>query len=800
MRVINIAIFTSFSYFFGGLLALFAQQTQTIRGKVIDRLTQNPLPGASVMVYRNDSIIQGTVTNENGIFRIDNISIGNIYIKISYLGYQPYQSAELNLTVAKELIILAELMENDSKIQTVEISSNLSKESPVNEWSIISTRSFVIEEAQRYAASINDPARMAMGFAGVQLSQDNNNDIIIRGNSPVGLLWRLEGIDIPNPNHFARRGSTGGGISALSAQVLSNGDFSTGAFAAEYGNAFSGVFDLKFRKGNDQKHEFTARAGIIGLEISAEGPFINHKTAGSPSFLFNYRYSTLGILNQLGLRLTGDYTSNTFQDLSFNIFIPAQKYGNFSLFGFGGLSSELTTPPSNREQWLNFTDNQQIDFRTNTGVIGITHTLVINKKSFLRTVIGYTANQYKNIEDSLSRINLQPIRYLDENYMNSRQIITSQLNYKFNNQINFRTGFIASKLNYNILKSSHSLNNNEFQVNNKGKGSAFLFQPYFQFRIRLKEKLIVQPGLHILFLSLNRHKSVEPRLSFQYQLNNRLKLNWGYGYHGQIQPLGTYYTQIIDSISGQISYPNRNLNLTRAHQFVLGVDYIIFTDWHLKIEPYYQLLTHVPADTQNNITYWSLNERDGFANRPLTNIGTGINYGIDLTIEKFFSNHWFLLNAISLYNSTYGYRNSTISKPTRYNGRFVSSLLAGKEIVLKRNKRIELGTRFIWSGGLRYTPIDVQASQNTGIEVRDESMPFSQKAPNYFRTDIRIALHRNHKKTTSILALDIQNLTNRLNILTQTYNPLSQQLVWKYQTGLLPVVSYRLDFSFNRKS
>jgi len=123
--------------------------------------------------------------------------------------------------------------------------------------SAVSARAFTVEETQKYPAAINDPLRMATNFAGVASLDDGMNQIVIRGNSPTGLLWRMEGIDIPNPNHFAAKGSSGGGISILSSQLLSNSDFITGAFAADYGNALSGVFDLNLRKGNNEKRETT---------------------------------------------------------------------------------------------------------------------------------------------------------------------------------------------------------------------------------------------------------------------------------------------------------------------------------------------------------------------------------------------------------------------------------------------------------------------------------------------------------------------------------------------------------------
>lgn len=136
----------------------------------------------------------------------------------------------------------------------------------------VSARSFTVEETSRYAGSLNDPSRMAANYAGVSSTSDARNDIIIRGNSPLGVLWRLNGMEIPNPNHFGSLGTTGGPVSILNNNLLDKSDFLTGAFPAEYGNALAGVFDLQMRSGNNEKTEFLGQVGFNGFELGAEGP------------------------------------------------------------------------------------------------------------------------------------------------------------------------------------------------------------------------------------------------------------------------------------------------------------------------------------------------------------------------------------------------------------------------------------------------------------------------------------------------------------------------------------------------
>ena len=308
----------------------FAQNpAQTIKGTVVDQDSRQPLIGATVLIESIEPSM-GTTTDVDGSFRLENVSVGRHTIRCQYLGYEAFISENIILNSAKELVLNIALVEAGHTTDEVVVTAFKHSNEALNTMSIVSTRSFSVEETQRYAASANDPSRMAMGFPGVQASRDNRSDIVIRGNSGIGLLWRLEGIDIPNPNHFARKGSSGGGITVFSVSMLDNSDFSTGAFPAEYGNAFSGVFDIHFRKGNREKREYSFRAGLLGLDFSTEGPL----KKGRSSYLINYRYSTLGLLNQMGIHLVGPRVDNNFQDLSFNLYFPSENNkSTFTLWG-----------------------------------------------------------------------------------------------------------------------------------------------------------------------------------------------------------------------------------------------------------------------------------------------------------------------------------------------------------------------------------------------------------------------------------------------------------------------------------
>ncbi|MCB0797321.1 MAG: carboxypeptidase-like regulatory domain-containing protein, partial [Chitinophagales bacterium] len=296
---------------------------QTIRGNIIDRESKATLPGANVLLYADTVFLSGTTTNEDGNFRLEG-PVGRVDLVVRYIGYQDFFITNLVVSSGKEVVLQIELEESAQALDEVTITAFREGE-VVNDMATVSVRSFTVEETDRYAGSRGDPARMASNFAGVQGADDSRNDLVIRGNSPIGVLWRLENLDIPNPNHFAIAGTTGGPVSIINNKYLSNSDFFTGAFPAEYGNATAGVFDLQMRKGNDEQYEFSGQLGFLGTELFAEGPLSKENKS---SFLVSYRYSTLQLFESLNIQI-GTEAVPRYQDGAVKLFFPL-KNGSIS--------------------------------------------------------------------------------------------------------------------------------------------------------------------------------------------------------------------------------------------------------------------------------------------------------------------------------------------------------------------------------------------------------------------------------------------------------------------------------------
>ena len=765
------------------LFALFSttvlwSQEQTLRGRVLDRDSKQGIVGAVVQIFPRELAVG---TDEQGFFRFDNLPIGTYRLRIEALGFDPYETERLVLTSAKALELQLELQPWAVAGDEVVVTAGQYAHRPLNELSVVSTRSFSVEETQRYASSINDPSRMAMGFAGVRPSQDNNADIIVRGNSPLGLLWRLEGLDIPNPNHFARRGSSGGGITIFSASLLSNSDFSTGAFAAEYGNAFSSVFDMRFRKGNNEAREHTIRAGIIGLDVATEGPF----RKGQGSYLVNYRYSTLGLLNRFGLYLVGENINNTFQDLSFNLAFPsADRKRQWTVFGLGGISNELTSPLDLARRELP-ADAIKNDFLTRSGVLGATLTQTLSERAYLRIVAGAMASRVVFRDDTLASggglVNLS-----DEDYTEARYSLNLTHHFKLNNQWLFKSGIYASHLQYAVGHTENQAQDTLLW----GRGGTQLLQAFGQTRYRPWQKLTVLAGFHALFLTLNNTYSLEPRLALRYDLGKGHDLALAYGLHGRMLPIGSYFYQAADG-----SNPNRNLPFMQSQHWVLAYNWYSSRKTHLGLECYYQNLAKVPVSQSNQMTYWLLNDRDGYLNQAAQALGRGENYGLDLTLEQFFHNRFFFLFASSIFRSQYQALDGRWHR-TRYDAGFNNSLLLGKEWHFGNKGDLQLGARVMYAGSLRYTPADSLASAQAGVLVRDFSQPFHLQVRPYFRVDGRIAYRRSFKNSFMTLAFDGQNMSMRTNFNPdrEVFNPVRQELYFVRQSGLIPVLSMQLDF------
>lgn len=785
-------------------LPCHAQLVQRIKGQVSDRDSHIPLSDVRVAVTSLPSPLT-TTTDSTGHFVLDSIPVGKHNLSFLLPSYQPQTMSDVLVTSGREVIL--EVVMQESAARKLNEQVVRTKRSSMNEMAIVSTKTFDVQETERYAGARSDPARMASNFAGVQGADDSRNDIVVRGNSPAGLLWRIEDVDMLNPNHFAIPGTSGGPVSMLNNKTLANSDFLTGAFPAEYGNSISGAFDLKLRNGNRDRYELTAQLGFLGTELSAEGPIA--KKSGS-SFLVAYRYSTLKLFEGLNIKI-GTNSVPAYQDLTFRLNFPMGKKGALAIFGIGGLShidlivSKLTSPP---DELYGESDRDQY-FTSNTGMVGMSYTHTFNKRTFSKIVTAFSANDIHSNHDKVFRDanyevdSLKPIlgyKFITKSW-NTHWYIT----HKLSARQTIKAGIINNTFFLDLVDSSRQYppTHQDWQHRLDFNGSTSLVQAYLQYKYRPTDQLSITVGLHGQYLSHNSSTALEPRIGARWVAGSNV-FSLGYGLHSQMQPLYQYFAHFPQYPASAMH--NYDMGFTRSHHLVAGYDKSLSRSIRMRMEAYYQYLFNIPIELHAGSSFSNINQGSSFSRvfpDTLKNEGTGQNYGLELTIEKGFSKGYYLLLTGSVFNSTYK-GNDGVSRSTDYNGRFATNILAGYEPKLSANTTLITGAKVTWAGGRLYSVPDVAASNATGDFIVIDSLRNSERFPDYFRADLRIGIRINRRKVTHELAADLVNVFGVKNILNLTYSPdLAAQgqypFLKSYQLGFLPLFYYRVDFGFKAR-
>ena len=749
-------------------------QTSTIRGVVLDKHSGLFISDVNIVLLENPN--KGTITDSEGKFVLNDVPVGRVSLLFSSLGKKTEFFQSLELFSSKELVLDVFMEDEWEGLDEVVIETK--KEIKVkNKHALISARNVSVEQINLYAGSLNDISRMVMNYGGVRETDDAKNDIVIRGNSSNGLLWRLNDIDIPNPNHFGTVGATGGPVSMLNTNTLSNSDFFISAFPSEYGNAISGVFDLKMRKGNLYKQEFTGQIAINGLELLVEGPIKVEKS----SYLVNYRYSFLDIISNLGVDFGTGTAIPKYQDASFNTYFEIGKKGQLTFFGLAGVSDIHFSKDSE-----NLYTGGETFSGSQTIILGSQYRHQWSDKTFSNTSLSFSSNQSEDkVLDS----------YLGFFAKNNFQL-SSYVKTKINKTENVKAGF-------RVLKEDIKIDNSFQRVSNLEE-DYYSFQSYFSYYKKLTEKITTVIGLSSQYFNANQRITIEPRVSLSYRLNDRNTFNAGYGFHSKLPDL--YHISLFDKSTN--SYPNKKLDYIKSHHFVLGYNLRLNKGVKFKAEVYYQKITNatIAADSEvhRNVDYaniYSSLNTNSFSHRSDTNRvplflsdgGKGENYGIEFTLEKPLNNGIYFLSSLSLFESNYKAKDNK-KRNTVFNGNIVSNILFGKEWGLTNKLRLNANAKIVYADGLRIIPIDLEKSISSGEGVYDYSKAYESKQPYYARADFSLGLKLELKSFSHEWKLDIKNITNRKNIFDTNYNQQSEEIINQYQTGLFPVFLYRVYF------
>ena len=725
----------------------------------MDKHIQQPIFFADIYLSPGNQVVK---SDSLGYFAFPKLPLNSYQIRVRALGYEEFSIPKIELIAGKESYLAIEMEEKPIFLQEVRIQAEKSKEVAKNEFTLVSARQFSLLEAQRYAGGFQDPARMALNFAGVtNAGSDQNNEIIIRGNSPKGLLWRMEGIEIPNPNHFGDgQGSTSGIISMINSTSLANSDFMSGAFPAEYGNASSGVFDLSLRRGNNQKKEWMTTLSVVGLDVAGEGPLGNK----GGSYRVGLRYSTLEILLKSGLVNinTGNFKP-AYRDLNYLIELPTKKSGTFTLWGIAGANNteDIKTTTSD------FTNSQVV-------VGGLSHKLPV-KSGHIKTVLAYMTESTEIIQETRS------VTTREQTYQYPTWRLNSYYLHRFNSTAQLKIGVNMSQLGYNLYEFRNKL----IYLNDKDK--TFYLQQYIQFHKKWTSQLSMTAGIHRFEFELNKAQGWEPRMSVLWETKSGGRLGLGLGVHSRLDPLSLYFYKRYTGSTSRL--PNMNIKPAISLHQVISYDQRIGENTRLKLEAYVQNISQAPVDSNRNSPFSLLNYSSGIPTQVLENSGIGENKGIELTLERFLSNDFYYLITASVFDTKYQAKKN-VWYNTQFNNNYAANVLVGKDF----RQKFSVNLRYLIRGGNRYTPINLSESIKRNTTVLTSSQIMQAQYPTFQRLDLSIAYKLNRAKHTWTIRADLQNILDIDNVIEERYDSNAKALTYRYALPLIPILSTRVDF------
>jgi hypothetical protein len=549
------------------------------------------------------------------------------------------------------------------------------------------------------------------------------------------------------------------------------------------------------RKGNEEQREYTAQIGLIGIDLAAEGPF--HKDYAA-SYLVNYRYSTLGLLSQMGVQLGDEEVA--FQDLSFNVSLPTKKFGNLTIFGMAGSSSNFFEAERDTAVWDVQKDRQDINFTSRMGALGVTYNVLFaaDKALWKTTFVVSSANS----EREAFRLNedyTRRITDVDER-QETKVSFASMLQYRFSDKATLKTGLNATQY-IPIVRAGKFITEDSVQIFLEGSSQNWLYRPYVNLQYNPITRLQFNIGAAYAYYAANGTNSVEPLFSVKYNFKHNQSLSFAYRLQAQLQAPTVYFGANITSDiffpdDGESGY-NEELEMTKAHHLGLAYQTNILDKLNINAELYYQSLFDVPIINNGISTFSALNLLDEIIQDTLISEGTGRNYGLEVTLQKFMENGYYLLLTSTIYESKYTAADG-IERDTRFNGNYALALSGGKEFQWQSKKGntnvLGINIKMVYLGGFRSTPIDITQSVKLDETVFIENRAFSEQLPNYFKTDFRVYFKKSRPKYTTTLALDLQNMTNHQNVAYDYFDTQQGAVVTRYQLGLIPLLVYRVAF------
>lgn len=767
MKVVRTLLTTALLLFF------FQNQAQTLRGVVRDGASGERLVGASLTLRPATTAAPATtVTDTAGAYVFRAMKPGIYQLDIDYGGYRPMVIWDIRIAAGKETVLD---IDYDQSLSLPEMSV-LARANPAGRplpplGAVPLTRA----QTERVAATFFDPARLAQAYPGVSGNDDQANGMSIRGNSPAGVRWRLEGLDVVNPNHLPNAGTfadrpvaASGGVLLFSAQLLDNSTLLTGSLPAGYGDALAGTMDIRLRPGNDRQHEFTFQAGLLGLDAAAEGPLTGR---GKSSYLVNYRYSTVGLLSQMGIPF-GD-EKIVFQDLSIHLAAPRTRAGDFNVFVlFGNSANDFQHKPDSAAIEA-YKDVFDIDYTSRTLIAGAGWQKQLGRRTRIKAAHAHSGQVNDRIAQPGGIANgMYQKDYSDEQIAASSLSLSHYLPGRW--RLDEGVSYVLKQYRYDIGRDSET---------SGGDFKTETVQPWAQASwASASGQTSVVAGVHGL-LWLNETAIAEPRFSAVQRFGRRHSLSASWGIHSQTPAWWQYDGQLIRSSQTGLRYAWHSTDEA----------------WRASLEGFWQTISDAAALFYPNGPVSVLNESEApfpyFTGQK--GQSEGRNYGVELGAEHRFAAGWFLLANATFFRAqtrleNRGWENS------RWDLRRIVHLSGGKEWQKttgeRKTRAFGCSGRLTWSGGMRAMPIDLAASEAAAGTVFDAAAGFRVQQPDFFRLDGRVYWRTSiGDRRNSTFAMDFQNMTLRENVAYRYYDPWTKQVETKLQLGLIPNLSWRLE-------
>lgn len=721
--------------------SVFAQNA-IIKGTVRNAINNEVLPSVTVIIQ---GTTMGVLSDFDGNYVIDKLKPGLYNIEFKYIGFKSKVVYEIQVSNSKPSVVDVALEEESKSIAEVEVKAAAfykPQESPV------SLRTIGVSEIKRNPGGNRDISKVIQSLPGVASTVTFRNDIIIRGGAPNENRFYLDGVEIPNINHFATQGSTGGPVGLINVDFVKEVDFYSGAFPSNRGNALSSVFDFKFKDGRTDRVGASLTLGSSDLATVVEGPIGKNTT-----FIASYRRSYLQFLfKALELSFLPEYN-----DFQFRIKTKIDEKNEITFIGLGALDDFSLNLDANK------TEDQKYQLQTLPVFGQSNYTVGANYKR-------YRANGYSTLVLSRNYLNNTTEKYTDND--KNKPIILDYSSKEIENKIrientNLLDGF---KLNYGLNLESATYTNDTY--NNTPFGiidysSELNFYKYGVFaqasKGYLKERLQLSVGLRMdanTFSSTmnNPLDQLSPRLSASYALTEKISINYNSGIYYQTP---AYTVLGYRNANGDLL--NKNVKYISNRQQVLGVEYNTLSNLRFTLEGFYKHYTNYPMVVADGDTIPLANLGADFGvvgDRPVAKLTQGRSYGLEFLAQQKLQKGFYGIVALTLVRSEFQDKNEKYVASS-WDNRYIVSLTGGK--IFKKNW--EVGAKLRLSGGAPYTPFDIDRSSliaNYDINPRgslDYSQLNTQRLGNFYQLDVRVDKKYNFKKFSFNIFLDIQNLT-----------------------------------------